>query len=96
MAGASSIEWTEATWNPIAGCLMVSPGCTNCYAMRMAGRLEAIGVAKYRGDPAAADAPRRELPGRDHRHLPVAAGLTAYEIGSSARSKKGVDLLAIL
>lgn len=49
MAGASSIEWTEATWNPIAGCLMVSPGCTNCYAMRMAGRLEAIGLAKYRG-----------------------------------------------
>ncbi len=48
MAGASSIEWTEATWNPIAGCLMVSPGCTNCYAMRMAGRLEAIGLAKYR------------------------------------------------
>jgi len=49
MAGASSIEWTEATWNPIAGCLMVSPGCTNCYAMRMAGRLEAIGLPKYRG-----------------------------------------------
>ncbi len=49
MAGASSIEWTEATWNPIAGCFMVSPGCTNCYAMRMAGRLEAIGLAKYRG-----------------------------------------------
>jgi protein gp37 len=49
MADHSSIEWTEATWNPIAGCLMVSPGCTNCYAMRMAGRLEAIGLAKYRG-----------------------------------------------
>lgn len=49
MAGASSIEWTEATWNPVAGCLMVSPGCTNCYAMRMAGRLQAIGHPKYRG-----------------------------------------------
>jgi protein gp37 len=49
MAGASSIEWTEATWNPVAGCLMVSPGCTNCYAMRMAGRLEAMGLPKYRG-----------------------------------------------
>ncbi|MGH6959995.1 MAG: DUF5131 family protein, partial [Dongiaceae bacterium] len=33
----------------VAGCLMVSPGCTNCYAMRMAGRLEAMGLAKYRG-----------------------------------------------
>lgn len=49
MAGASSIEWTEATWNPVAGCLMVSPGCTNCYAMRMAGRLEAMGLPKYLG-----------------------------------------------
>lgn len=34
MAEHSSIEWTEATWNPIAGCSIVSPGCTNCYAMR--------------------------------------------------------------
>jgi protein gp37 len=49
MAGLSAIEWTEATWNPIAGCTIVSPGCTNCYAMRMAARLEAIGQEKYRG-----------------------------------------------
>lgn len=47
MAGASDIEWTEATWNPIAGCALVSPGCTNCYAMRMAARLQAIGLEKY-------------------------------------------------
>lgn len=33
------IEWTEATWNPIVGCSVVSPGCTNCYAMRVAHRL---------------------------------------------------------
>jgi protein gp37 len=49
MAGASDIEWTEATWNPIAGCTIVSPGCTNCYAMRMAARLQAMGMAKYAG-----------------------------------------------
>jgi protein gp37 len=49
MASASDIEWTEATWNPIAGCSMVSPGCTNCYAMRMAARLNAMGIDKYRG-----------------------------------------------
>lgn len=30
----SKIEWTEETWNPIVGCSVVSPGCTNCYAMR--------------------------------------------------------------
>ena len=46
---ASDIEWTEATWNPIAGCKIISPGCTNCYAMRMGARLQAMGMAKYAG-----------------------------------------------
>lgn len=45
----SSIEWTEATWNPIAGCSLASPGCTNCYAMRMAARLACMGLEKYVG-----------------------------------------------
>src|SRR5271170_492685 len=43
----TSIEWTDATWNPVAGCTVLSPGCTNCYAMRMASRLETMGMAKY-------------------------------------------------
>ena len=37
MADGTKIEWSEATWNPITGCSVVSPGCTNCYAMRLAG-----------------------------------------------------------
>lgn len=45
----TSIEWTDATWNPVAGCTVISPGCTNCYAMRMAARLDAMGMDKYRG-----------------------------------------------
>lgn len=45
----TTIEWTDATWNPVAGCLVITPGCTNCYAMRMAARLEAMGVDKYQG-----------------------------------------------
>src|SRR5262250_1938641 len=45
----TAIEWTDATWNPMAGCSIVSPGCTNCYAMRMAARLDAMGMEKYRG-----------------------------------------------
>jgi protein gp37 len=49
MAGLSDIEWTDATWNPIVGCAMVSPGCTNCYAMRMAARLQSMGMTQYRG-----------------------------------------------
>lgn len=34
MTTDTRIQWTEKTWNPIAGCSVVSPGCTNCYAMR--------------------------------------------------------------
>ncbi len=45
----TSIEWTDETWNPVAGCSIVSPGCTNCYAMQMAYRLEAMGKEKYTG-----------------------------------------------
>lgn len=45
----TTIEWTDATWNPVAGCTVATAGCTNCYAMRMAARLEAIGVEKYAG-----------------------------------------------
>jgi protein gp37 len=37
MADTTKIEWTDATWNPITGCTVLTPGCTNCYAMRLAG-----------------------------------------------------------
>ena len=37
MADGTNIEWTDATWNVITGCTVTSPGCTNCYAMRLAG-----------------------------------------------------------
>lgn len=43
MAQATSIEWTDATWNPVTGCSKVSPGCANCYA-------EAV-TARYAGRP---------------------------------------------
>lgn len=49
MADNTGIEWTDATWNPTVGCSVISPGCTNCYAMKMAGRLEAMGQPIYRG-----------------------------------------------
>jgi len=49
----TSIEWTEVTWNPTTGCDRISPGCDNCYALRLAKRLKAMGQAKYQrdGDP---------------------------------------------
>lgn len=37
MADNSRIEWTDATWNPITGCSVISPGCKHCYAMKLAG-----------------------------------------------------------
>lgn len=49
MSGLSEIEWTDVTWNPVAGCSLASAGCTNCYAMRMAARLQAMGHKKYDG-----------------------------------------------
>ncbi len=48
MATKSSIEWTEATWNPLTGCDKISPGCKHCYAERMSKRLKAMGQANYR------------------------------------------------
>ena len=47
MALKSSIEWTEATWNPVTGCSKISSGCKNCYAERMAKRLKAMGQPNY-------------------------------------------------
>ncbi|MDO9319090.1 MAG: phage Gp37/Gp68 family protein [Gammaproteobacteria bacterium] len=43
----SRIEWTEQTWNPVTGCIKVSPGCKHCYAETMARRLQAMGAPGY-------------------------------------------------
>lgn len=43
----SSIEWTEATWNPLTGCTKISAGCKYCYAERMSKRLRAMGQPNY-------------------------------------------------
>jgi protein gp37 len=53
VADKTSIEWTETTWNPVTGCDRTSPGCDHCYAMRLAGRLKAMGQSHYQrdGDP---------------------------------------------
>lgn len=47
MSVGTSIEWTDATWNPVVGCEPVSPGCLNCYAASMARRLEGMGRDGY-------------------------------------------------
>ncbi len=63
MADNTPIEWTDATWNPITGCTLVSEGCRHCYAARLAAtrlqhhpsrkglaRLNAAGEAKFTGE----------------------------------------------
>ena len=47
MAQNTGIEWTDSTWNPVTGCQKISPGCKNCYASRLAARLQAMGNPRY-------------------------------------------------
>ena len=83
MADKSSIEWTEATWNPTTGCDR-SPGCDHCYALTLAKRLKAMGSPKYQSDgdprtsgpgfgltihPDSLDVPSRGPPAADLRQL---------------------------
>jgi protein gp37 len=63
MGEKSSIEWTESTWNPVTGCTAISPGCDNCYAERMAYRLQAMGQPNYANGFRLTEHPRMlELP----------------------------------
>ena len=59
MSEHSKIEWTEATWNPVRGCVKVSPGCKHCYAETFAERIR--GVA---GHPYAQSFDPRLVPGK--------------------------------
>jgi protein gp37 len=55
----STIEWTDATWNPVTGCTKVSPGCTHCYAERITERFHGPGsFATVHLHPERLDAPR--------------------------------------
>ncbi|HLJ54616.1 MAG TPA: phage Gp37/Gp68 family protein [Chthonomonadaceae bacterium] len=47
MSDKSSIEWTDATWNPVTGCTQVGPGCDHCYAMRFAERFRGVANHPY-------------------------------------------------
>lgn len=42
MSSSSSIEWTDATWNPVVGCTKISPGCKNCYAEALTERFRGV------------------------------------------------------
>ena len=42
MSAGTSIEWTDATWNPVTGCTKITRGCDNCYAARFAERFRGV------------------------------------------------------
>ncbi len=42
MSAKSSIEWTDATWNPVRGCTKITPGCAHCYAETFAERFRGV------------------------------------------------------
>ena len=48
---ASTIEWTDETWNPVTGCTRVSPGCDNCYMFALYPRLRGMSVSGYNASP---------------------------------------------
>ena len=71
MSGATSIEWADATWNPVRGCVKISPGCKHCYAETFAERWRGVAGHAYeqgfdpRLVPSALDWPlRRRKPQR--------------------------------
>ena len=47
MSDKSSIEWTDATWNPVRGCTKISPGCKHCYAKTFAERFRGVAGHPY-------------------------------------------------
>src|SRR5262245_6536596 len=49
MSDGSKIEWTDATWNPVRGCVKVSPGCKHCYAETFAERFRGVPGHPYEG-----------------------------------------------
>ena len=65
MADNSTIEWTDATWNPVLGCTKVSAGCAHCYAERFTERFRGVPGHPFehgfdlRPVPAKLDQPRR-------------------------------------
>ncbi|HSP69055.1 MAG TPA: phage Gp37/Gp68 family protein, partial [Bryobacteraceae bacterium] len=73
MSEHSKIEWTEATWNPVRGCLKVSPGCKHCYAETFAERFRGV-----RGHPYENGFDPRLVPGKLLEPLSWASPKTVF------------------
>lgn len=68
----SKIEWTGKTWNPVTGCKKVSPGCENCYAIRMSYRLMHMPATKdkYQGVVEKTKSGKLNWTGKINEHFP--------------------------
>lgn len=79
MANNTAIEWTEATWNPIVGCSILSPGCIHCYAMPEAARQIRCAAGHYDDGPDVwrfgKKAAGRLLDGVEHNGFPTTENL---------------------
>jgi protein gp37 len=64
MGATSTIEWTDATWNPVRGCTKISPGCAHCYAETFAERFRGV-----EGHPYEQGFDLRLVPGKLHEPL---------------------------
>lgn len=100
MSEHSSIEWTDATWNPVTGCTKISPGCKNCYAERFAERFRGVKGHPYRqgfdlklwknrlDQPLEWKSPRRvfvnSMSDLFHRNVPVSFIQSCFEIMEAA------------
>ena len=68
MSDKSTIEWTDATWNPVTGCTQVSPGCDHCYALTFAERFRNVPKHPYeQGFDLKLHPDRLELPLKWHK-----------------------------
>jgi protein gp37 len=100
MALTTGIEWTDATWNPVAGCTKVSRGCDHCYAERIAERFRGVRGHPFENgfdltlrphkvrEPLRWRAPRRvfvnSMSDLFHKEIPVAFVNSVFETMESA------------
>ena len=105
MSEHSTIEWTDATWNPVRGCTKITPGCDHCYAETFAERFRGVQGpsvrARFRSEARTAEAGRAaalENAQDDLRELderPVPQGRTG-RIHRGCLSRDGTSQLAYL
>ncbi len=98
MSAKSSIEWTDATWNPLRGCTKVSPGCKHCYASTFAERFRGVPGHPYeqgfdlRLVPEKLAEPLRWAASKVERSRPLCVAIMIHRNHIAARKKRNHPL----